>query len=180
MLQSCAALSVCIFGFCQMTMLSALVSAFARQPTHGCEQPRRSTSYQVGRHSRRSSRHCCPDPDCQPHCCCAPQVCRDHALSALGAGALLLRGALASLLRAALASFLRAASSSRSRLACASFDIRRYWVSITLPLRSTRKHSENAFPRPLCASPDSRSTDLHASWPLASGDGGASATFDAA
>src|SRR5262249_23136664 len=34
----------------------------------------------------------CPDPDCQPHCCCA---CRDHALSELGARvALPLRGAL--------------------------------------------------------------------------------------
>src|SRR5258708_16276442 len=129
--------------------------------------------YQLGRHSRRSSRNCCPDPDCQPHCCCAPQGCRDHALSALGASALPLRGALAAL---------RAAPpAARSPLALIpSGDIRRYAVSMTLPLRSTRKHSENAFPRPLCASPDSRSTDLHASWLLASGDGGASAAFDAA
>src|SRR5262245_1843250 len=52
--------------------------------------------------------HCCPDPDCQPHCCCGPQGCCDHALPELGAGALPLRGALAAL---------RTAPSSRSRLA---------------------------------------------------------------
>src|SRR5215813_3159400 len=66
------------------------------------------TCYQLGCHSRRSSRHCCQDPDCQPHCCCCPQRCCDHALPELGAGALALRGALAAL---------RTAPSSRSCLA---------------------------------------------------------------
>src|SRR5262249_18482882 len=137
------------------------------------------TSYQLGRHSRRSSRHCCPDPNCQPHCCCAPQGCRDQALSELGARALALRAALASFLRATLASFLRAAPSSRSRLSCASCDIRRYSVWMFLPWRSPRKHSSNAFAGPLGAPPDSRSIDWPASWRLASSDGGASATFGA-
>jgi hypothetical protein len=48
---------------------------------------------------------------------------------------------------------------------------------MTLPFRSTRKHSANAFFRPLCTSPGWRSIDWHASWRLASGDGGASAAF---
>src|SRR5262245_56943914 len=31
--------------------------------------------------SRGSSRHCCPDPHCQPpHCCCARHGSWDHAL----------------------------------------------------------------------------------------------------
>src|SRR5262245_1967967 len=136
--------------------------------------------YQLGRHSRRSSRHCCPAPDCPPHCCCAPHGCCDLALSELGKLALPPRAGLASVLRATLASFFRFAPSSRSRLACASCDIRRYSVSIILPFRSTRKHSENALARLLCVSPDSRPTDLHASCRLASGDGGASTTFGAA
>src|SRR6516225_3224577 len=46
-------------------------------------------------------------------------------------------------------------------------------------LRSMRKHSVIALPTALCTSPDSRSIDLHARWRLASGDGGASATFGA-
>src|SRR5580704_14936374 len=44
-----------------------------------------------------------------------------------------------------------------------------------LPLASTRKHSVLTLPPRSFASPDSRSTDLHESWRLASGDGGASA-----
>src|SRR5262245_66565139 len=42
-----------------------------------------------------------------------------------------------------------------------------------------RKHSVIARPPVLCISPDSRSIALHARWRLASGDGGASATFGA-
>src|SRR5262245_53598908 len=137
-------------------------------------------SYQLGRHSRRSSRRSCPDPDCQPHCCCAPKGCCDLALSELGKRALPLRAAVVSVLRTTPDSFFRFTPSSRSRLACASCDIRRYWVSMILPFRSTRKHSGNAFPRLLCGSANSGSVDLHASWLLASGDGGTSAAFGAA
>src|SRR4051812_45692442 len=72
------------------------------------------TSYQLGCHSRRSSRHCCPASDCLPPCCCAPRGCPAQELAAPGAGALPLRGALASLLRTA--------PSSRSRLGWDSCD----------------------------------------------------------
>ena len=54
------------------------------------------------RHSRRSSPLCCPDPHCQPHCCCARQGSCDHAFE-LATGVLTLRGVPA---------FLRAARSS--------------------------------------------------------------------
>src|SRR5262245_35097459 len=58
--------------------------------------------------SRGSSRHCCPDPHCQPpHCCCA----RHGSWDALELGKAAFRGAL---------TFLRVVRSSRSGLACLS------------------------------------------------------------
>src|SRR5262245_40838737 len=122
---------------------------YCRQlPQIGCADP----------HSRRSPRPCCPDPHCQPHCCWARQGSCDHAFG-LATRVLALRVVLA---------FLRGAPSSRSRLAClSSCDIKRYCVSMILPFRSTRKHSENAFPRPVGTSPNSTfADDLHARWLL--------------
>src|SRR5262249_50829099 len=50
----------------------------------------------------------------------------------------------------------------------------RYWCRGILPFASTRKHSDTALPRPLWIFPEPRATDVHASWRLTSGAGGAS------